>query len=1799
VTTGIKNADTERRLPASREAARAEIVEWSQTGVDAILREPRLHGSIAGSKAFIDQAAIDYAGRFLYELIQNAYDAHPAGSRGGRIRVLLDPDEEEHGVLYVGNTGLPFDNEDFRAICEIAQSSKRPGQGIGNKGIGFKSVLLVTDWPEVHSMGPERSGDFGGYCFGFATDADLARMAGEREEDARIVLACASRYTLPVPVLPSGHVNEFAEAGMASVVRLPLRGPKELQDARDQMLDLRYPAAPVLLFLDRIQELVVEDLGDDRPHVMVREETDVDGCDPEVIRAVSISDDGEYLVAHREVVLEEFRSEVEASVGRRRLDPAWREWKDPVRVSVAVPLDPAKFDDRPYAFLPMGPNAHGPFAGHINAPFAIKLARDFLVDDVPLNDFLLDQAALLCAEVVLMLRDHPAARSVIPDLIAWRSPDHPRMVTAFAAVGRRLNEEAVIPVIGGGGWDSLDAAYRWDWAGHDYLSAQSFTRTSGSVLVDPALGEARLKRIESFHQDVKGLSMVPSADRLAEWTEASAKALLAASRRKFAPEAWAQFYDEVARVFEKTSEALAGRQFILDAEMNLRPALGAVDGAGLAVFFSHTDRDADESDVEADLSVPASLRRSIAYVHPEIPFSILNAQRKYENRIGRRFLEDRNLVRPFMRRTLFERVRDQLARPGSKRLYADALRFVYNLNLNTPYNSKPSRAELNLRVPTASGWIEASRARFGTGWTETQGGPLTSLISAVEDLSPEIAALRDRLLLPPSDWPSRVNTSTWTPFLHRIGVRDGLWPLSIPSNKATGNGIYFEQRGWLAAQLGLSAEDTQVFAPAAAAAISIGHPYTPYRVESQVVRLPGQSDFSRLPDDARVIYGRLVLEGLAHWSDWIEGFTLLRPNHGSRPDIQSVPSPAWAFLRTAAWVPVSRPGQPGVVDSAAATSTWTYVESRSEPQPLFAPLLAPDARALVSREKSVAQRLARLGVRDWVEPANAPQRLQLLTRLFAQGVAPSQLETLRNAYERSWAVVVGQELPVPWVAGESIDLLVTKGGQLALESVAPNAIGNPVHILIEQDARFAESLLTTLNRPLLAVEGRDAAAVARRLTPLLGTAIRTVRSQDFKVHVDGQPVEPSPNLTLLVDAERGWLAELLAMTLVLKAPALNRQTANSVREAVERLRLIRLCAGRQIHLELDGQPLDLPTFLPPVFAVPDPETPVVAFRGSADQLTWRSLELLAPVIAGLVNQPWAGPELRNVMTELGRLTGAEPVVIPTDEDLSLALGQDIARIVSVRRSQRTFLDDLVYRLRPAVRYLLGATWEDRLLEALDAPDPRSAMTSVIDDGARSTGAQVDGAALIALAERARSLAELRDQLEIDFGAFNRVLRELGRPYEPDHHDDEHAAAFAAFLQEQRKWVLDALRATTLASFDAGASVQPYADASAQLSRAIGRRPQAQDLPALQPDPAWLDDYLEPAASLMDHLLHEWLLAVGCDPAARTGLPEVDATRTANAAALSSLACAAAPILRAWSSREQVFAPPWVDTPESVVSLMETRGELDHRILDAPGLLARLGPAGLWPVGMPPTLDLAELRLAPADLERQQSEVESRRALADRSRRGVILKEGDRIFTLDADERQDLLSAVLASLSRDFLATSAVPVGLDRLDPRKVKRIRKDGDNPPSPPPPRERMSDAKKELIGFIGELTVYQWASATLGAGPEAWASRNRRFRFSDYEGRDDLGYDFEIPRRRGGSLLVEVKASAIEDGFAFEMTETEVLVAREHRGNHRYVVAFVADVLNPARRLLILPNPLSPAGEGRFRVGGSGIKYEFAPIV
>ncbi|RDH87669.1 MAG: hypothetical protein DIZ78_03685 [endosymbiont of Escarpia spicata] len=120
-----------------------------------------------------EQVEHQYEGRFLIELVQNAHDAlfEPGTvDKEQRIEIVLVANEHPHGALYIANDGLPFTPSNFKALSNLGQSDKDPQKSIGNKGIGFRSVLEVSKAPEIYSRKQKDSSGFDGYCFRFNPD---------------------------------------------------------------------------------------------------------------------------------------------------------------------------------------------------------------------------------------------------------------------------------------------------------------------------------------------------------------------------------------------------------------------------------------------------------------------------------------------------------------------------------------------------------------------------------------------------------------------------------------------------------------------------------------------------------------------------------------------------------------------------------------------------------------------------------------------------------------------------------------------------------------------------------------------------------------------------------------------------------------------------------------------------------------------------------------------------------------------------------------------------------------------------------------------------------------------------------------------------------------------------------------------------------------------------------------------------------------------------------------------------------------------------------------------------------------------------------------------------------------------------------------------------------------------------------------------------------------------------------------------------------------------------------------------
>jgi superfamily II DNA or RNA helicase len=190
-----------------------------------------------------------YANRTLLELIQNAADAlagtdETSAENSGRVEIVLDT---SNSVLYCANSGRPFSKTGLTAVTMAYLSEKR-GDEIGRFGLGFKSVLAVSQAPQVLSRS---------ISFEFNSPEAITEMEK---------ITTAKRY----PVLRTATVLDaaaelerdpvLAELGQwaATIVKLP--AATNLERLRKEIQGF---TSEFLLFVGAVREVRLRVVGDE------------------------------------------------------------------------------------------------------------------------------------------------------------------------------------------------------------------------------------------------------------------------------------------------------------------------------------------------------------------------------------------------------------------------------------------------------------------------------------------------------------------------------------------------------------------------------------------------------------------------------------------------------------------------------------------------------------------------------------------------------------------------------------------------------------------------------------------------------------------------------------------------------------------------------------------------------------------------------------------------------------------------------------------------------------------------------------------------------------------------------------------------------------------------------------------------------------------------------------------------------------------------------------------------------------------------------------------------------------------------------------------------------------------------------------------------------------------------------------------------------------------------------------------------------------------------------------------------
>ena len=1711
-----------------------------------------------------DVIGTEYGDRVLYELIQNAHDAHGPGDKG-RIAIRLVIRSDNDGELYIANGGDGFRKEDVEAIKNLAMSAKEIGEGIGNKGLGFRSIEALTNDVQIFSQkgkGKKKADRFAGYCFRFAAESEIEAILQSYGVDAATrneVAKTTPRYLVPRPLIEQQEeIVSYARRGYATVIVVPLQTSEAVTLACEQVEALTDLDVPLLLFLARIAEIRIDvERPGQRPyrrrlHRRQRSLSTIPrlhGCE---IYEVDVGDSRRFLVVRRKVDKERVRAAVERSIPSVPQLKRWLDWKGSPEVSVAVGLSTAAvMNGRLYNFLPMGEEAGAPLIGYLDAPFFTDINRRDAELDLPLNEMLIEAAAEACAAVTLSIVEHdlPITPQAVVDLFAWTGEHAGKLDDALKGMGSGLREAAVIPVVAERGskeWASLSQVSIWPEGSFAVLKDREVAKHAGARLVSKDLDTRRRDRLREVACRMFR-SLTPSNGQLADWSEAFARSLLS---RKAAVRTWSGFYNDLPRVFEASSavlEVLDGKEILLDRLGKLRPAGGHDETARVGVYVRRDLAKGKRKKAGVPLP-PATLARRYRFLD----------ERMTPKRETLDVLIETGLVREYDPVEALAGLKTALGKKANGKRRQEALLWAFQVWRAASARVDDELQKADLFVPTLSGWQPASRAVFSSSWTLV-GRILENYLVGAAEVSADCRRARDLMLVGQQAWPVSVQDAKrdWTRFLELIGVADGLRPVAARLERE-GSPTYLWD-GVL--RRGRAVEGLDEDWSADVSRVSFNHPYTEdYRMKGEAWRLPGQIEHETLLESTREALCALIFEHLkAHGTRYFR-FEVGRFERYKREwDRQVLPTPLATFLRAKAWIAAStRDG----IAFRSPRECWASRVRRGGP-PRFIDRV-PDTVADLSEGGELAQ-LAfgeALGLRDWQNPETAIARLRDLAGVAAS-LASNERPTARNEYRRAWHEVVenGDSLP------PGLELIVARRGQLEILCGVPDA---PTDIIVTEDAqRFEARILSAAGQPVLDVGPTPTDRISALLNETGAYIPRRLDGIGVQLLVDGEPFAPRLNDTLLTSQGLGWLPEVIVIGHELLGEQLERGIQSSTID--RRVRAIRIRRCEALTLVVDDEEVSPSEHLG-WYAFEHETLPTLILTHDLS-LDW--MTLAGPLSGGLSRL--VDSRLRSsrlLLSQLALYRASDALEAPSDEVLAQALDCDVQTVHDHRAALRTDLEHILHLLVPVVAYYGGIGQSQQLQRDVDRAGARFEVPKWLQ--LHLNGMEYGPERLIEACEQAANRTELRRELELNYERFNRVLLQLGEP--TLSNEAELRQLYDAYLAQLRPAVIERLRRHHVSDFQNGNDLADYVE--------------RKSLSFLAFNEGWVIAREALEMELVEsHVSALVANTLGEDVSVK--LPSLNRLIEVNRKVVREMATGALPVLRVWCRRCEVSLPePWTRAEaQAVVRHLENKGLLDFEAVKAEGVPSLCRRASCWPTGMPETLDENTLELDKDEVKEEEKRREHERQQREIARRSIEFAGNS------LDTGTPMFAESLQEIAADWLSKDETWFERSRQRTRlfEFQNPQQSGGGSSAGGTRRRgrQLSYAQRQAMGLASEWLAFQFLGRRHKdfVDETCWISENRAQLFGGDEGDDTAGYDFLVKTPQT-DWLYEVKSS-LEDSSEFELTANELRVASgaSKDGRRRYRILYVPYVFWPDKWCVLeLPNPMGEKTRNRFSMVGRG---------
>lgn len=1375
-----------------------------QTFLDELKNGTRNYRTIASLN---EQIAQEYRGRCILELLQNAHDALANAECNDPRQISFVLRTNPEPVLLIGNSGRPFLDEDFRGICQLGQSPKDPNESVGNKGLGFRSVLEVSTCPEIWSTPSTESNASFVFRFDPSVSNQVATAVQELGEKgigvrspfdperplvdwskeqlnqyrehlvnsdidrAKEAKDSLSPYSIPLPIegtLP--EVETLLSAEHVTVVRLPLDGGRTgtgveeaVQSVKIQLQELD---ARSTIFLTHLEKLVIDidgerrilervvDLDDEFPGSrQTRRQRLMVGCSGPAPDSIETR---QFHVWTRTLGGDD--NPTQAKQIRDAVEHLPNRWPEVNQVTIGITVEDTPKQGKGVFVIFLPTDMTTGTGAHINAPFYGTLSRRQIDFDNPYNKLLLDNVLDLCLDATIELvsgqpEDWRAQAAI--DLLSsiapvgdkkWRFMD--RLHERAAERDNALDDRAL--VLCDSGWCvPAEARMMPDIPDRSPINTERWREHAEFVVVSTAL-DGRRSAVKELITKFNG-SPSPTSD---EWCRTLNRVAKSVRNRKI-DVSWDDFLKSVVAV--------------LPEDLRSEPAHGSQDSLADAKFLPVQDgrllRASDDSvelffqpmqgiDDAANLvgEVPESLKSRVAFLHQDIQ---THEGPQRSNTPVQKFLSDR-FLQSFRREDLLRKVvvpaipQLPISHNDPKaELCSDILKWTLTLVREGEPDSSLLSLLKRLLVACQGGWYAMSDAVFGPKWP----GRLGDLVWKLADELPDDVAmrLRNKALLAPGDprWRAAVDAvKNRDDLFARVGVVDGI--------RLQNAEVHFPMQGYGPREL---PPDPPLDTPQEAwdawrKSVEVKSEYQ-IRFEyslSGIQLLPEIHYLTTLSQCGRNALSDLILASLKSWStNWksakIEKLT-------GRPWSHCVMSPLKYWLKTLPWL-VDKIAVDKIAVDRRLSERWLVPSSILRGQSGRFQHLDPLSIDLADRledEQELKTTLIKLGLNVYPveKEKTGPELLEALATAWTAGKVPSQrfdvfLGQVRSAWQH---LDLAKGLPEKFLVRTGPRTFSTYGRDDLVDVYLP-------------DHPDRTRSLSEYGKPILEMPRHLTATTHVAKALLTVTDIRRASTLKERFFIDGARREGVVDGTSAIDKTRyEWLPTVLLTVAAHGGPQPSGAETKPWGEAANRFRRAHILECEDIVVELvDGNHI-VASSDPAAQWLPDDN--VLAVRRDLAL----SYESLAPATQAMLGRQDLLKDLRLV---LGALADREK---PTQEEIEKALERaeiDARDFADVRHRWVGNTIQLADRIRP-VLVLLGIssdgidtanTDQKRLKEWLSSNLPQWPVLEVLEVARRSRDDYEMGMA---------TWQALGDVAQLP--AWNEALVKLGKPYTPVENRSE-------------------------------------------------------------------------------------------------------------------------------------------------------------------------------------------------------------------------------------------------------------------------------------------------------------------------------------------------------------------------------------------------------------------------------------------